>query len=73
MESIKNVLKTMALDPGSQKEQGLQRSCKKRKIHSAQKQSDNAKKRRKKLRAIKTGWNDRLAQQEGEIYAAGKF
>ena len=72
-EAIKNVLNTVALNPGSQTEQGLQRSSRKRKMHSAWKQSDGAKKRRKQLRALKKGWNDRLAQQEGETYAAGKF
>ena len=72
-QAIKNVMNTMALDVGVQATEALDRSSRKRRRASMRRQTDDTKRRRKQLRGVKKGWNDFLAEKEGESYAAGKF
>ena len=72
-ECIRNLLNRMELNVGAHADRGLQRSALKRKHHSELRNSERAKRRRKDLRSIKKGWNDKINEVEGESYGSGKF
>ena len=52
---------------------GYEKKERKRKRSIEVKNTDKSKQRRKQLRALKKGWQDKEMEEEGETYAAGKF
>ena len=66
-------MKRLGIEKGHFTNAGSNKKSRKRKKSIEQKNTDRFKKRRKQLRALKKGWQDKEVQQEGETYAAGKF
>lgn len=70
---IINVMKRLGIEKGHFTNAGSDKKSRKRMKSMERKNTDRFKKRRKQLRALKKGWQDKEVQQEGETYAAGKF
>ena len=67
------VFQKLGINPGYYTVAGLKKNDIKRIKESNRKASDIEKKRRKKLRGIRKGFDDKNALEEGETYSSGAF
>jgi hypothetical protein len=70
---IIKVMKRLNMKAGYFASRGIVRLMRRRIYHSDKKTKETAKKRRKKLRSIKKGFQDKDLETEGEKYCTGKF
>ena len=70
---VRNVLKELKVDPGSFCTQSVRKTDLKRIKSIEQKSSEKDKKARKKRRAIRKGFLDKEAEEEGETYCSGAY
>jgi len=72
-EPLADIMQKMGLDSGSYTVKGLRKRDHKRLYHAKLKTSEQGKKRRKRLRNVKKGFEDKRKQKEGLMYQAGAF
>jgi len=72
-EALGGILEELGLQSGYYMDQGLKKRDAKRLYHAGRKHSLAGKKRRRKIRNIKKGFEDRKKIKEGETYLAGAF
>ena len=73
VEPLADIMQKMGLDSGSYTVKGLRKRDHKRSYHAKLKTSEQGKKRRKRLRNVKKGFEDKRKQKEGLMYQAGAF
>ena len=67
------VFQKLGIEPGYYTITGFEKADMKRTNKCNRKNQESEKKRRKKLRAFQKGFEDKNAQEEGEIYGYGAF
>ena len=68
-----NVFSKLGIRHGKYRTSFLTENTSKKKKERARKMSEKGKKRRKKLRAIRKGWEDKNKENEGTTYGSGAF
>ena len=67
------VFEKLGIEPGHYTNIGFEKADVKRVMESNRKASETEKKRRKKRRAIRKGYEDKNTMEEGETYGYGAF
>ena len=71
--AVHNVLSRLGVIKGYYTIVGSDKKCKKRKRKLEVKNTEKSKRRRKTLRAMKKGWQDKEMEEEGDTYGSGNF
>lgn len=72
-EPLADIIQELGLKRGCYTVKGLHKRDNKRLYHAKRKHSKQVKKRRKRVRNIKKGFEDKKTQEEDETYQAGAF
>ena len=72
-KGLLSVYRKLGIEPGHYTVSGFQKCDIARVKEANRKSTDRTQKRRKKLRAIRKGFNDKNALEEGETYGYGAF